>query len=117
MIGYKAVIFNDNGSWAWCIAQLEIPEDAIIAHSGNGFYRTDKCKVIRLSPSLYKLAFNHIRAWSWFDPKVEYAVGETVMSEIDTNPHTDCAKGIHFVGTYEQAVGFGRANFGLSAQR
>lgn len=111
--GYKAVIRY--AEFRWYIVELEIPYDAIIVHSGGGFYRTDKVVPVRFISTSKKLDIIDLSAHSWFNKDFSYVLGKTTFSNLDTNPHTDCAEGIHFFESFEQALNFGNANFGIIA--
>lgn len=111
--GYKAVIRY--GAFRWYILELDIPDSASIVHSGGGFYRTDMAVPVRLLPTRTKLAIIDTAAHSWFDKEFVYTLGATAYSKLDTNSNTDCAAGIHFFETLQQAENWGNANFGISA--
>lgn len=71
-VGYKAVILY--GRFRWCIMTIEIPNDATIVHSGDGFFRTDKVIPKRFSLTRDKLAITDKSAHSWFREDFEYTV-------------------------------------------
>ena len=109
-IGYKAVIrYNE---FRWYILELEIPDDATIVHTGSGFYRTDKAVPRHFWPARTKTAIIDTSAHSWFDKEFCYTIGVTAFSTLNPDHTNDCAAGIHFFETREQATNWGNANFG-----
>jgi hypothetical protein len=111
--GYKAVIrYNE---FRWIILEMDIPADATIIESGNGFYRTDKVIPRHFYPTLTKTAIIDTSAHSWFDQNFEYKLNELAVSNLDKNPNRDCTEGIHFFKSREQAIHWGMANFGRLA--
>jgi hypothetical protein len=113
-VGYKAVILY--GRFRWCIMTIEIPDDATIVHSGNGFFRTDKVIPKRFSPTVYKLAITAKTAHSWFREDFVYTLGQPAETTLDrTNINNDFGEGIHFFTDYYQAVNWAKCNFGESA--
>lgn len=113
MTGYKAVIRYDE--FRWYILEMEIPDDATVVHSGNGFYRADKVIPKHFWPTKTKLAILDKSAHSWFEPAFSYTLGTEAVSKLDSNVNTDCAAGIHFFQSRDQAINWGNANFGQLA--
>ena len=112
--GYKAVIRYTE--FRWYILELDIPMDATVVHSGGGFYRTDKVVPRQFwSSQNSNMKILDPAAHSWFKKEFPYNIGDTAMTSLDPNQHTDCAEGIHFFATREQAVNWGNANFGMNA--
>lgn len=111
--GFKAVI--NYGSFRWFILELDIPADATVVHSGGGFYRADSVIPKHFWPARTKTAIIDMSAHSWFNKEFDYTIGKVSATELDTNQNTDCAPGIHFFETIEQAKNWGNANFGINA--
>jgi hypothetical protein len=112
--GYKAVIRYTE--FRWYIPELDIPMDATVVHSGGGFYRADKVVPVKFwSSQNSNLMILDPAAHAWFNKDFPYNIGYTSKANLDPNPHTDCAEGIHFFATREQAINWGKANFGINA--
>ena len=101
-IGYKAVIVY--GAFKWVILEMEIPDDASLVNTGDGFYRTDT-----VIPRKFHTPF------SWFRDEFDYTLNQRTTSTINLRSRDDCAAGIHFVTSIEQAKCWGIANFGVTA--
>ena len=111
--GYKAVIrYNE---FRWYVLEMDIPEEATLVDSGNGFYRTDKVIPRRFLSTKCNSDIIDKSAHSWFSIDFEYTPGVLATSRLDLNRHTDCAAGIHFFETFDQAKNWGNANFGMPA--
>ena len=89
------------------IVELEIPADALRSSSTTRKCRCSKAKVISITnldgtPSDVKsVASGH-------NSKFIYTIGETVeVPNFDTNRWNECAPGIHFFITRQEAVDFG----------
>ena len=89
------------------IIELEIPSDALRSSSTTRKCRCSKAKVVSItnldgSPSDVKSVA------SWHDSEFIYNLGETVeVPNFDTNRWNECAPGIHFFITRQEAVDFG----------
>lgn len=95
---------------------LRPPSRPTVVHSGGGFYRTDKVVPRQFwSTQNSNMKILDPSAHSWFNKEFPYIIGDTSMTRLDPNPHTDCAEGIHFFATREQAINWGNANFGMNA--
>ena len=89
------------------IVELEIPVDALRSSSTTRKCRCSKAKVISITnldgtPSGVKSVA------SGFNSKFIYTIGETVkVPNFDRNRWNECAPGIHFFITRQEAVDFG----------
>lgn len=117
--GYGGMFFNDTthalalqcpeeGSfvgWKKCrddmIVKLLIPEDAKRSSGTTRKCRCDKAKVLEVFD---KGGHKKKRAVSRYDRNFEYCVGKMVYADrYDTNRWNECASGIHFFITCEEA--------------
>jgi hypothetical protein len=116
-IGYKAVIVY--GAFKWVILEMEIPDDASLVNTGDGFYRTDTVIPRKFhTPFIDVGAVDDIQfksAHSWFRDEFDYTLNQRTTSTINLRSRDDCAAGIHFVTSIEQAKCWGIANFGVTA--
>ena len=89
------------------IIELEIPSDALRSSSTTRKCRCSKAKVVSItnldgSPSDVKSVASN------YDSEFIYNLGETVeVPNFDTNRWNECAPGIHFFITRQEAVDFG----------
>ena len=89
------------------IVELEIPSDALRSSSTNRKCRCSKAKVISITnldgtPSDIKSVVSN------YDSEFIYNLGEMVeVPNFDTNRWNECAPGIHFFITRQEAVDFG----------
>ena len=89
------------------IIELEIPSDALRSSSTTRKCRCSKAKVISITnldgtPSDVKSVASN------YDSEFIYNLGETVeVPNFDTNRWNECAPGIHFFITRQEAVDFG----------
>lgn len=89
------------------IVELEIPADALRSSSTTRKCRCSKAKVISITnldgtPSDIKSVASRLNS------KFIYTIGETVeVPNFDTNRWNECAPGIHFFITRQEAVDFG----------
>ena len=93
LIGYKKCRNN-------LIVTLEIPKGAIVFSINNKKCRTNVAKVVEISNG------SEI-AYSQHDETFVYKVGETVYpNDFDCEYYEECARGIHFFRTREEAEGY-----------
>lgn len=98
-IGFKKVRKN-------CIVKLEIPEDALRCSSTGRKCRCSKAKVLSIT-NIDGTEANVIEVFSKYDPSFVYRVGEIVsVDNFDTNRWNECAPGIHFFITRQEAVDY-----------
>ena len=89
-----------------CIVKLEIPEDALRSSSTGRKCRCNKAKVLAIenmdgSPTVARWAT------STFRDDFVYCIGETVtVEDFDTNRWHECAPGIHFFMSRQEAVDY-----------
>ena len=102
IIGYKQVIVEENKIG---IAKLLIPKDAKRSNSTSRKCRCDKAKV--LSITSYVGCENYTIARSEYDTTFIYEVGKTIqVNNFDENRWNECAPGIHFFLTREEAIDY-----------
>ena len=89
------------------IVELEIPSDALRSSSTTRKCRCSKAKVISIT-NLDGTPSDVKSVASGYDSKFIYTIGETVeVPNFDTNRWNECAPGIHFFITRQEAVDFG----------
>ena len=89
------------------IIELEIPSDALRSSSTTRKCRCSKAKVISIT-NLDGTPSDVKSVASGYDSKFIYTIGETVeVPNFDTNRWNECAPGIHFFITRQEAVDFG----------
>ena len=98
-IGFKRVRNN-------LIVELEITEDALRSSATGRKCRCSKAKVLSIT-NIDGTESNTNSARSIWDPDFVYTVGETIeVPNFDTNRWNECASGIHFFITRQEAVDF-----------
>ena len=98
-IGFKKVRNN-------LIVELEITEDALRSSATGRKCRCSKAKVLSIT-NIDGTESDIDSARSLWDPAFVYTVGKTVeVSNFDTNRWNECAPGIHFFITRQEAVDF-----------
>ena len=98
-IGFKRVRNN-------LIVELEITEDALRSSATGRKCRCSKAKVLSIT-NIDGTESNINSARSLWDPDFVYTVGETIeVPNFDTNRWNECASGIHFFITRQEAVDF-----------
>ena len=98
-IGFKKV--SDN-----LIVELEITEDALRSSATGRKCRCSKAKVLSIT-NIDGTESNTNHAVSLRDPAFVYTVGKTVeVPDFDTNRWNECAPGIHFFISRQEAVDF-----------
>lgn len=107
--GYKAVVSTKE--FRWFIAELEIPDDAQVIHTDFNYYRTDKV-IPRCFYTGEHTVHSASQARSWFNRDFKYKLNSLLTSELNMNKQLNCAAGIHFFETFEQAVCWGVINVG-----
>jgi len=108
-VGYKkAVLLDNRGIFeGHCIVKLEIPDDAKRSNATTRKCRCDKAKVL----GFYDYDGNELPdstlVVSMFDNDFEYKYGEIMeVDDFDDCAMKQCAAGIHFFMTFEEAVGY-----------
>ena len=98
-IGFKKVRNN-------LIVELEITEDALRSSAAGRKCRCSKAKVLSIT-NIDGTESNINSARSLWDPDFVYSVGETIeVPNFDTNRWNECAPGIHFLISRQEAVDF-----------
>ena len=98
-IGFKRVRNN-------LIVELEITEDALRSSATGRKCRCSKAKVLSIT-NIDGTESNTNSARSLWDPDFVYSVGETIeVPDFDTNRWNECAPGIHFLISRQEAVDF-----------
>ena len=88
------------------IVELEITEDALRSSATGRKCRCSKAKVLSIT-NIDRTESNINSARSLWDSNFVYTVGETVeVPNFDTNRWNECAPGIHFFITRQEAVDF-----------
>ena len=88
------------------IIKLEIPSDAMRCSATSRKCRCSKAKVISIT-NIDGTETNVEVAYSRYDSKFEYRVGEIVkVDNFDTDRWHECAPGIHFFITRKEAVDY-----------
>ena len=102
-IGFKKA-FTGNGEP--CIVELKIPEDALRSSATSRKCRCSKAEVISIT-NLDGEDLNMSLARAHFDNSFIYTIGETVeVKNFDKNRWNECAPGIHFFITRQEAVNY-----------
>ena len=96
-----------NAIYSRCyIIKLEIPNDALRCSATSRKCRCSKAKVISIT-NIDGTEANVDAAYSGYDIKFEYRVGEIVKADnFDTDRWHECAPGIHFFITRKEAVDY-----------
>ena len=90
----------------YLIVELEITEDALRSSATGRKCRCSKAKVLSIT-NIDGAESNTNSARSLWDPDFVYTVGETIeVPNFDTNRWNECASGIHFFITRQEAVDF-----------
>ena len=98
-IGFKKVCGD-------LIVELEITADALRSSATRRKCRCSKAKVLSIT-NIDGTESDIDSARSLWDPDFAYTVGETIeVSNFDTNRWNECAPGIHFFITRQEAVDF-----------
>ena len=88
------------------IVELEIPSDALRSSATTRKCRCSKAKVISIT-NLDGSPSDVISIPSSWDSNFIYTIGDTIeVADFDTNRWNDCAPGIHFFITRQEAVDF-----------
>ena len=90
----------------YLIVELEITEDSLRSSATGRKCRCSKAKVLSIT-NINGAESNTNSARSLWDPGFVYTVGETIeVPNFDTNRWNECAPGIHFFITRQEAVDF-----------
>ena len=88
------------------IVELEIPEDALRCSATSRKCRCSKAKVISINNRDGSTSNVEV-VYSQYDAAFSYKVGEIVkVDDFDTNRWNECAPGIHFFITRQEAVDY-----------
>lgn len=88
------------------IIELEIPDDALRSSSTTRKCRCSKAKVVSIT-NLDGTPSDVKSVASYYDSKFIYNLGETVeVPNFDTNRWNECAPGIHFFITRQEAIDY-----------
>ena len=103
-IGFKKA--SCCGSGVSCIVELEIPADAKRSNASGRKCRASKARVVSITDLEGNAVDDDQRAFSWHDNTFIYSVGATVepTEPFDEDRWNECAPGIHFFITREEAV-------------
>ena len=102
-IGFKKVLGTKEEP---LIVELEISEDAMRSSATGRKCRCSKAKVVSITTEDGSEVEDRY-AYSPYDPKFIYEVGKTVeVSDFDPNRWNECAPGIHFFITRQEAVDY-----------
>ena len=96
----KANLMNYNE----CIIKLSVAEDALRSSATSRKCRCSKAKVISIEDMSGNMLDNDTVAISGYDSNFVYKVGETVeVKDFNANRWSECASGIHFFITKDEA--------------
>ncbi len=90
-----------------CLVTLIIPEDALRSSATGRKCRCNKAKVVDILPLSEKIKCPIQSVPSDYDSSFVYTIGETVeVNDFDTNRFNECAPGIHFFITKQEAIDY-----------
>jgi hypothetical protein len=99
-IAFKKARFNNQD----VIVKLQIPDDAKRSSATGRKCRCDKALVLEIS-DITGIITDFTHAKSFYDNNFVYKVGEIVsVNSFDENRWNECASGIHFYITRQEAV-------------
>ena len=103
-IGFKKA--SCCGSGVSCIVELEIPADAKRSNASGRKCRASKARVVSITDLEGNAVDDDQSAFSLYDNTFIYSVGATVepAEPFDEDRWNECAPGIHFFITREEAV-------------
>lgn len=105
-IGYK-VGYNYCHKLTPCIITLEIPADAKRSSACGRKCRCDKAKVLDITLFIEDGGQKREHAMSFYDHFFKYHIGKEVsVPNFDENRWHECAPGIHFFITKEEAINY-----------
>lgn len=104
----KAHYRDDEGSRCGCIVKLEIPADAKRSNATGRKCRASKARVMSIETIDGDRIDGDVRVFSYHDEDFAYSNGITVepTEPFDENRWEECASGIHFFITREEAVAY-----------
>lgn len=104
----KARYRDDEGFRCGCIVKLEIPADAKRSNATSRKCRASKARVISIETIAGDRIDEDVRVFSYHDEDFTYSNGITVepTEPFDENRWEECAAGIHFFITREEAVAY-----------
>lgn len=108
-IGWKAVWHIQGTETDFVIVKLLIPEDALRTSATGRKCRCSKAVVLDIQDADgVSLADKNITAFSNYDPGFEYSIGSVVTPKkpFDENRWNECASGIHFFITRDEAIDY-----------
>lgn len=98
MVGYKKCFVNGPCTISTTVVELEIPSGAIVFSINNGKCRTNRAKV--------KNIYSANRAYSSHKYFTYYVGDEINIKDFNLAYNLECAPGIHFFRTYEEAANY-----------
>ena len=108
-VGWKKAYYcNDSGFVESCIVKLEIPSDAKRSNASGRKCRASKARVMAIETRDGKCIDGGTRVFSTYDEDFTYMNGVTVepTEPFDDDRWNECAPGIHFFITREEAVAY-----------
>ena len=113
-IAFKKTLCCYGLSVRYAIVKLEIPSDALRSSATSrkcraskatvlGFYNLDKTEITKDEIIEYDITFH-----STYDRHFTYELGKTyIIDDFETNRWKECASGIHFFMTFDEAKNYG----------
>ena len=108
-VAWKKANYRDSEGWIKdCVVKLEIPADAKRSNGTGRKCRASKARVMSIETMDGKQLDGGIRVFSSHDEGFTYMNGVTVepTEPFDENRFEECAPGIHFFITREEAVAY-----------
>ena len=108
-VAWKKANYRDAEGWIkGCVVKLEIPADAKRSNGTGRKCRASKARVTAIETMDGKQLDGGIRVFSSYDEDFAYMNGVTVepTEPFDENRWEECASGIHFFITREEAVAY-----------
>ena len=101
----KVISYNSKKT---LIAELYVPEDAARSSALSNKCRCDKAIVVRFYDPNTLQPVKNKAARSWFKPSFIYRINDIVrpINYFDTDRYRECAAGIHFFMTIEEAKNY-----------
>lgn len=105
-IGFKKALTDVDGRQTECIVKLRITEDAKRSSAATRKCRCDRAEVLSIT-AIDADTKEYKSAYAYRDYNFRYTVGGTVnVPDFDDNRWHECAHGIHFFMTREEAVDY-----------
>jgi uncharacterized protein YjbI with pentapeptide repeats len=104
-IAWKKCLYNPGDGVHACIVKLLIPEDAKRSSATGRKCRASKAKVLDIQ-TIGGDSLGNVTAWSMHENSFVYKIGRIVepSKPFDENRWKECASGIHFFITRQEAV-------------